>query len=301
MEPSACYSTREEDYELEEQADRGSFGIVYKARYLATGHTVAIKKVFQDRRYKNRELELMKDLSHPNVIQFLAAFHTVGSRADEEYLNIVMEFVPDTLYKVVRLAAKARKPLPHLLVKLYSYQLLRGLAYLHSLGITHRDVKPQNYLVNPATHVVKLCDFGSAKRLVRGEASVAYISSRFYRAPELIFGSTQYTTAIDLWSAGCVIAELMLGKPLFAGDSGVDQLIEIMKVLGTPTADQLLAMNPNYTDFKFPILKATGLARAFREDADPAAIDSGNFSANCDNGLFKHPSPGHWHHFSLNY
>ncbi|GMI33178.1 hypothetical protein TeGR_g2962, partial [Tetraparma gracilis] len=86
---------------------------------------------------------------------------------------------------------------------------------------------------------LKLCDFGSAKALVKGEPNVSYICSRYYRAPELIFGSTDYTTAIDVWSQGCVGAELLLGQPLFPGDSGVDQLVEIIKVLGTPTREEV--------------------------------------------------------------
>ena len=89
------------------------------------------------------------------------------------------------------------------------YQMCRSLAYLHAVGICHRDIKPQNLLTNSSTHVLKLCDFGSSKALQPGEASVAYICSRYYRAPELIFGCTDYTIAIDVWSTGCVFAELM--------------------------------------------------------------------------------------------
>lgn len=87
------------------------------------------------------------------------------------------------------------------------------------------------------THVLKLCDFGSAKQLVLGEPNVSYICSRYYRAPELIFGNSNYTTNIDVWSVGCVIAELMLGQPIFPGESGVDQLVEIIKILGTPSKE----------------------------------------------------------------
>jgi glycogen synthase kinase 3 beta len=115
--------------------------------------------------------------------------------------------------------------------------MLRGLAYAHSMGICHRDIKPANLLVDPKTHQLKLADFGSAKRLVAETMNAAYITSRHYRAPELIFGATGYTQAIDIWSAGCVIAELYLGEPLFQGENGVDQLVEIIKVLGTPTRD----------------------------------------------------------------
>lgn len=115
--------------------------------------------------------------------------------------------------------------------------MFRGLAYIHAIGICHRDIKPQNLLVDPSTHILKICDFGSAKKLIKGEPNVSYICSRYYRAPELIFGCTDYNNIIDMWSVGCVIAELLLGQPIFPGESGVDQLVEIIKVLGTPTKE----------------------------------------------------------------
>ena len=102
--------------------------------------------------------------------------------------------------------------------------------------------------------MLKVCDFGSAKVLVKGEPNIAYICSRYYRAPELIFGATEYTTAIDMWSVGCVMAELMTGSPLFPGDNGVDQLVEIIKVLGTPSQTEVESMNASYQEFKFPII-----------------------------------------------
>lgn len=163
--------------------------------------------------------------------------------------------------------------MPMLEVKLYIYQLFRSLAYIHSRGICHRDIKPQNLLLDPNSGILKLCDFGSAKILVENEPNVSYICSRYYRAPELIFGATNYTTKIgnylslllyvttadlawiDVWSTGCVMAELMLGQPLFPGESGIDQLVEIIKVLGTPTREQIRTMNPNYMEHKFPQIK----------------------------------------------
>lgn len=102
---------------------------------------------------------------------------------------------------------------------------------------------------------------------------MSYICSRYYRAPELVFEATEYTNAIDVWSVGCVMGELMLGQPLFPGDSGVDQLIEIIKVLGTPTRDEIYAMNPSHTSFKFPQIKAQQWAKVFRNKADPLACD----------------------------
>ncbi|TUJ74864.1 Glycogen synthase kinase-3 beta [Bagarius yarrelli] len=111
-----------------------------------------------------------------------------------------------------------------------------------------------------------------AKQLVRGEPNVSYICSRYYRAPELIFGATDYTSSIDVWSAGCVLAEMLLGQPIFPGDSGVDQLVEIIKVLGTPTREQIREMNPNYTEFKFPQIKAHPWTKVFRPRTPPEAI-----------------------------
>lgn len=163
--------------------------------------------------------------------------------------------------------------MPTLLIKLYMYQMFRSLAYIHAIGICHRDIKPQNLLLDPGSGILKLCDFGSAKILIPGEPNVSYICSRYYRAPELIFGATNYTASIDVWSTGCVMAELMLGSPLFPGESGVDQLVEIIKILGTPTREQIRAMNPNYTEFKFPAIKAHPWQKVFRNRATPESLD----------------------------
>lgn len=122
-----------------------------------------------------------------------------------------MDYVPETVYRVLKHYNKMKQPVPNLLVKIYAYQCFRALAYIHSMGICHRDIKPQNLLIDPATHVLKVCDFGSAKKLEKGQVNVSYICSRYYRAPELIFGATDYNQAIDVWSVGCVIAELLVG------------------------------------------------------------------------------------------
>jgi len=260
-------------YNADKVVDRGTFGVVYQATIAETGETVAIKKVFQDRRYKNRELQIMKELSHPNVVNLRHAFYTTGTNQDELYLNVVMDFMPETVYRVVKHYSKMRQQMPALLVKLYAYQLMRGIGYVHNIGICHRDIKPQNLLVDTSKHSLKVCDFGSAKRLVKGEPNVSYICSRYYRAPELIFGATEYDPMIDVWSNGCVIAEMILGQPLFPGESGVDQLVEIIKILGTPSREQILSMNPNYTEFKFPQIKTQPWARVFKNRATSEAID----------------------------
>ncbi|CAG05862.1 unnamed protein product [Tetraodon nigroviridis] len=356
----------------------GSFGVVYQAKLCDSGELVAIKKVLQDKRFKNRELQIMRKLDHCNIVRLRYFFYSSGDKPDrranrpssvvnsmvtvgelsqwlrckpcsqltrarvaqaggsqepirpsgnqpgkwlcrgrkrsltflresankrvdipqpvprsrghsvrsgskdEVYLNLVLDYVPETVYRVARHYSRAKQTLPMVYVKLYMYQLFRSLAYIHSFGICHRDIKPQNLLLDPETAVLKLCDFGSAKQLVRGEPNVSYICSRYYRAPELIFGATDYTSSIDVWSAGCVLAELLLGQPIFPGDSGVDQLVEIIKrqnaafrspqVLGTPTREQIREMNPNYTEFKFPQIKAHPWTKVFRPRTPPEAI-----------------------------
>jgi len=262
-------------YAAERVIGNGSFGIVYQATAIETGETVAIKKVLQDRRFKNRELQIMRMLDHPDVVMLKHSFLAKGEKTqpDDVYLNLVMEFIPETIHRTLRNHTKAKKLIPITYTKVYMYQVCRALAYIHSLGICHRDIKPQNLLLDPNSHVVKLCDFGSAKVLTKGQPNVAYICSRYYRAPELVFEATEYTTAIDIWSLGCVMAELLLGKPLFPGDSGVDQLIEIIKVLGTPTKEEIYAMNPNHTSFSFPQITPHPWAKVFRNKAPKIAID----------------------------
>ncbi|XXQ34219.1 Protein kinase domain-containing protein [Plasmodiophora brassicae] len=251
----------------------GSFGVVYRARHKGTGTMYAIKTVLQDVRYKNRELQIMQELHHPNVVEMKAFFHQKHQVKDEVYLNVVMEFVPDTIYRAIRNHSKEKSVLPLFTSKVYIYQMCRALAYCHRIGVCHRDIKPQNLLLDPDAHVVKLCDFGSAKRLVVGQPNVAYICSRYYRAPELIFGATDYTTTIDIWSMGCVFAEMFIGKPLFPGEGGVDQLVEIIKILGTPSRDEILAMNKQYTEFRFPQVKAYSWAKVFRGSLPDDGID----------------------------
>jgi serine/threonine protein kinase len=147
-----------------------------QAKCLETGETVAIKKVLQDKRYKNRELQTMRLLDHPNVVALKHCFFSTTEK-DELYLNLVLEYVPETVHRVVKHYNKMNQRMPLIYVKLYTYQICRALAYIHgSIGVCHRDIKPQNLLVNPHTHQLKLCDFGSAKVLVRTIYSSKYIS-----------------------------------------------------------------------------------------------------------------------------
>ena len=263
------YVTR---YSVLRAVGKGTFGVVYEAEEYGTGRIVAVKKVFQDKNYKNRELSIMKMLSHPNIVTLYNSFYSETENGGE-YLHLVMEYIPENLYKYNRKFVKARSLLPLIYVKLYTYQMFKGLAYMHSLGICHRDIKPQNVLINPRTHVVKICDFGSAKRLTPDESNVSYICSRYYRAPELIFGATNYTVAVDIWSMACVIAELLTGLSLFPGENNVDQMVEIIKVLGTPTAEEIHEMNPNYHNFKFPNIQKKDFPEVFAQCHDADAVD----------------------------
>ena len=237
---------------------KGTFGVVYRAKEEKSDDFIAIKRVFQDKKYKNRELDILKELNHPNIISLKHFFYTKvenGQNGPEIYLNCVMDYFPQTLARILSTNFQSRKQLEPFIAKLYAYQMLSSLKYLHSKNIAHRDIKPQNILVNPKNNKIKLCDFGSAKKIEQGQKSIAYICSRFYRAPELIFGATDYTCQIDVWSMGCVITELVLGRPIFPGATTSDQLVEIIRILGTPTKDDICSMNPHFKDHKFPDIK----------------------------------------------
>ncbi|KAG5561935.1 hypothetical protein RHGRI_004840 [Rhododendron griersonianum] len=213
-------------YMAERVVGTGSFGVVFQAKCLETGETVAIKKVLQDKRYKNRELQLMRTMDHPNVVSLKHCFFSTTSK-NELFLNLVMEYVPETIYRVLKHYSNLNQRIPLIYVKLYTYQICRGLAYMHTVPeVCHRDLKPQNVLVDPLSHQVKICDFGSAKML-----------------------------------------------PLFPGENAVGQLVEIIKVLGTPTREEIRCMNPNYTDFRFPQIKANPWHKIFHKRMPPEAID----------------------------
>ena len=249
---------------------KGTFGIVYRAKKEQSDEILAIKRVFQDKRYHNRELEILKQLNHPNIIHLIHYFYTKGEKNEEEvYLNVVTDYFPQTLSRILSINYQSRKQMDPFISKLYAYQMMLSLKYIHSIGITHRDIKPQNILVEENTNKIKLCDFGSAKKLTEGKKSIAYICSRYYRAPELIFGSTSYDSQIDVWSMGCVISELVLGRPLFPGASPSDQLVEIIKILGTPSKEDISSMNPQFQEYKFPAIKPTPWEKVFKHRKIP--------------------------------
>lgn len=143
-------------------AGKGTFGTVFYGHVRGTGKKIAIKKVLQDKRYKNRELQILKTLKHPNLLEMKDYYMT--QEGQEEYLNVVMDYFPENLYQGIK-----KKPMNPLLIKLYMYQILRGLLFMGFSDIAHRDMKPHNVLINQQTNKVVICDFGSAKQLVKGK------------------------------------------------------------------------------------------------------------------------------------
>ena len=203
---------------------RGTFAVVYQSYVRETRETVAVKEVVVDRTHKNRELEILLELNHPNIIKLKYSFlkeETHVRQKKVEILCLVMEIFPETVYSLVkRWHEKLNESVVDLKqVKLFTFQMFRALTYLHARGIAHRDIKPTNLLVNTQTGLLKICDFGAAKHLLPNDISVAYICSRYYRAPELILGCTSYTTSVDIWAAACVVTEFYSGVPLFKGKS----------------------------------------------------------------------------------
>lgn len=224
-------SKKKRRYLTEKTLGRGAFGTVYLATEEGTSNQYAVKETFQDSRYKNREAGILKLVhKHPAIISVFQMFYT--SKKDGKYLNIVMEYLPASLHDVIHKHSLQNKRLPEADIAFYSLQLMRACSHISRKKICHRDIKPQNIVIDPKTKKIRLCDFGSAKQLNDGEWNKHYICSRFYRAPELLCQLNYYSSAVDSWSIGCVIAEMYLNKPIFDGHNTKDQLRLISKVLG---------------------------------------------------------------------
>ena len=251
---------------------QGAFGEVFLAKIKKTGEKVAVKKVFQDRRYKNRELSIMQKLNHPNIVKLLSFYYTKANipkaKNDDVFLNCIMDYVPETLSILISKNKHQGTKFPSSLLKLYSYQMLKSIGYLHSIGICHRDIKPQNILIDPLDYTLKICDFGCAKQLVKNEENISYICSRYYRPPELVLGATFYTCQVDVWSIGCVIAELILNRAIFPGKSAKEQLYEIIKILGTPSKEEINEMNPKVHITKLPNIPHKLWKDVFKDKTD---------------------------------
>jgi glycogen synthase kinase 3 beta len=234
---SATPSSGSKRYRTLNSVGKGSFGTVYLAEDTEDGHQVAVKRICQTSGHSvaTREVELLGKIEHPCVVSLLDSFEEQESQG-KLIMNLVMEYLPQNLHQKIN-----GKPLEFAHVRCFSFQLLRALAHLSGLQICHRDLKPENILLNH--RALKLADFGSAKLLGSGPSS-NYICSRWWRAPELVLGTAEYSTSVDWWSCGCVIGEMMSGRALFMGQSSLGQIYVIMQALGTPSPEDIQAMHP---------------------------------------------------------
>ncbi|KAJ2384155.1 cyclin-dependent kinase 5 [Coemansia sp. RSA 2603] len=229
-----------EKYQKIEKLGEGTYGIVYKAQNRDTGEVVALKRIRLDNEEEGvpctaiREISLLKELKHANIVGLFDVLHT------EKKLTLVFEFMDSDLKKFVDAYGG---DLDALTVKHLLYQLLCGIAYCHRSRVLHRDLKPQNLLINKRGDL-KLGDFGLARAFGIPVRSYSHeVVTLWYRAPDVLMGSRKYDSSIDIWSVGCIFAEMATGRPLFAGTSVEDQLLHIFKIMGTPF-DPLAAHAP---------------------------------------------------------
>ncbi|XP_026221782.1 mitogen-activated protein kinase 12 [Anabas testudineus] len=224
-----------ERYRDLKQVGTGAYGTVCSAVDYRTGVKVAIKKLyrpFQSELFAKRayrELRLLKHMKHENVIGLLDAFTADLSLDRFQDFYLVMPFMGTDLGKLMKLQRLSEEKVQYLV-----YQMLKGLKYIHSAGIIHRDLKPGNLAINQDCEL-KILDFGLARQA--DSEMTGYVVTRWYRAPEVILNWMHYTQTVDIWSVGCIMAEMLQGKPLFKGSDHLDQLTEIMKVTGTPTQE----------------------------------------------------------------
>ncbi|KAK1943964.1 Cyclin-dependent kinase 1 [Phytophthora citrophthora] len=224
--------TAMENYQKVEKVGEGTYGIVYKARDLTTGRIVALKKIRLEPDEEGipstamREISLLKELSsHPNVVYLYDAVY------QKNKLYLVFEFVEQDLKRCLE---KLPARMEVFQVKSYLYQLLAGIAFCHANRVLHRDLKPQNLLIDQYGNL-KLGDFGLAREYgVPLRRYTHEVVTLWYRAPEVLLGAKHYSTPVDSWSIGCIFAEMVNKQPLFPGDSEIDELFRIFRVLGTP-------------------------------------------------------------------
>ncbi|XP_019056765.1 PREDICTED: mitogen-activated protein kinase 6-like isoform X2 [Tarenaya hassleriana] len=233
---------------------KGAYGIVCSAMNSETNESVAIKKIANafdnkiDAKRTLREIKLLRHMDHENIV----AIRDIIPPPLRESLNdvyIAYELMDTDLHQIIRSNQGLSEERCTFLRKharccYFLYQILRGLKYIHSANVLHRDLKPSNLLLN-ANCDLKICDFGLARVTSESDFMTEYVVTRWYRAPELLLNSSDYTAAIDVWSVGCIFMELMERKPLFPGRDHVNQLRLLLELIGTPSEDQLEFLNEN--------------------------------------------------------
>ncbi|KAJ5260374.1 Mitogen-activated protein kinase hog1 [Penicillium chrysogenum] len=246
----------------------GAFGLVCSARDQLTGQPVAVKKivkpfsssVLSKRTY--RELKLLKHLRHENITSLSDIFISPF-----EDIYFVTDLLGTDLHRLM-----TSRPLQGQFIQYFLYQIFRGLKYVHSAGVVHRDLKPGNILINENCDL-KICDFGLAR--AQDPRMTGYVSTRYYRAPEIMLTWQKYDVEVDIWSAGCIFAEMLEGKPLFPGKDHVNQFSIITDLLGTPPDDVIQTIGSENT-LRFvkslPKRERHPLANKFR-NADADAVD----------------------------
>lgn len=259
---------------------KGAYGVVCSAREVETNRKVAIKKIVNvfenvvDAKRTLREIKLLRHLRHENVIDIIDCVRPKAMDAFED-VYLMYDLMDTDLYQIIR----SSQSLTDEHCQYFLYQILRGLKYIHSADVLHRDLKPGNLLLN-ANCDLKICDFGLARTaLVDAEASefmTEYVVTRWYRAPELLLSCAEYTSAIDVWSVGCIFAELLGRKTLFPGKDYVHQLNLIMRVIGTPRDDSELDFINNEKARRYikslPVTARCNFRKLF-PNASPKAVD----------------------------
>eukprot|EP01129_Flabellula_baltica_P004846 TRINITY_DN171_c1_g2_i1.p1 TRINITY_DN171_c1_g2~~TRINITY_DN171_c1_g2_i1.p1 ORF type:complete len:468 (-),score=126.63 TRINITY_DN171_c1_g2_i1:1553-2956(-) len=227
-------------FEIIELLGKGAYGVVWKVIDRKTKEIVALKKIFKafqnatDSQRTYREVHLLRQLKHEHIIKL----HRIIKAENGEDLYLVFEYMDSDLHYAIRTGILEEDHKRYLI-----YQMLKGLLYIHSANVIHRDIKPENMLINTACEL-KIADFGLSRSVDEGQDDenypmTDYVATRWYRSPEILFGSSTYTKGVDLWAIGCIVAELYGERPIFPGKSTVDQLRRIVEVTGRPTQDQL--------------------------------------------------------------
>ena len=228
----------------------GAYGYVIEAYDRKNDIRVAIKRTHKVGTKLSREYEILSEIKEcPYVVKLLTVFFTTNE--DKKVIqNLVFEFVPNSLEKYIENFKLGKKHIPIKKIKIMMKQILTGLNYCHKKNIVHRDLKPDNILMTEDEQI-KICDFGSSKNIEKinnievSSKSTPYVVTRYYRAPELFLGKNDYDTKIDIFSAGCILAELFTLSPLFPGLNEGLQIFEYMNILGIPDQKYLKEFNLN--------------------------------------------------------